>query len=96
MAHSSNLAVFLNLFLITPESIIMPNSNTPKSEQIDNRDMLTPLTPNNNSAFVDINGFKRPDQLFEKEAEGKSLADFGHFLQNTREVHFTPWLIRIV
>jgi hypothetical protein len=95
MVRSSNIPVFLKLFMITPISIIMLNSDPDQSAQLDNRDMLTPLTPSNNSSFIDINRFKKPDIIFEKEAERKSLADFRDFLQNTRNVYFTIWLIRI-
>ena len=57
--------------------------------------MLLPLTPINDSVFVDITDEKKPDIILKKEAERKSLADFGDFLQNTRNVYFTIWLIRI-
>ncbi len=73
----------------------MLQNDSARSGTIDNEDMMMPLTPVNDSVFIDINEYKKPDITLEKEAERKSLADFGDFLQNTRNVYFTLWLIRI-
>ncbi len=62
---------------------------------INNDEVLLPSTPLNDSVFVDLTDDRRPDIVLEKEADRKSLADFGDFLQNTRNVYFTIWLIRI-
>jgi hypothetical protein len=62
---------------------------------IDRNETLLPLPPMNDSVFVDITDRSKPDIILEKEADRKSLADFEDFLQNTRNVYFTIWLIRI-
>lgn len=60
----------------------------------DNETVL-PLTPINDSVFVDVTDMQKPDIVLEKESDRKSIADFQDFLQNTRNVYFTIWLIRI-
>jgi len=86
---------FIKLFLIIQVSLIILHNDFARSGTIDNEDIMMPLTPVNDSVFIDINEYKKPDITLEKEAERKSLADFGDFLQNTRNVYFTLWLIRI-
>ena len=86
---------FIKLFLIIQVSLIILHNDFARSGTIDDEDIMMPLTPVNDSVFIDINEYKKPDITLEKEAERKSLADFGDFLQNTRNVYFTLWLIRI-
>lgn len=95
MNRPVKIPAFIKLFLIIQVSLIMLQNDSAHSGTIDNEDMMMPLTPVNDSVFIDINEYKKPDITLEKEAEKKSLADFGDFLQNTRNVYFTLWLIRI-
>ena len=95
MVSSFKIPVFLKLFLIVQSSLITLNTDFAHSGTIDNQDMLMPLTPARNSVFIDLTERKKPDITLEKEAERKSLTDFGEFLQNTRNVYFTLWLVRI-
>lgn len=95
MDRPVKIPAFIKLFLIIQVSLIILHNDFARSGTIDNEDIMMPLTPVNDSVFIDINEYKKPDITLEKEAERKSLADFGDFLQNTRNVYFTLWLIRI-
>lgn len=61
----------------------------------DNIPRPLPVVPINEAALIDITDYKKPDIELRKEADAKSLADFGDFLRNTRNVYFTLWLVRI-
>ena len=54
------------------------------------------MSPVNDSVFIDISEYRKPDIVLEKEVKNKSIAEFDDFLRNTRNVYFSLWLIRIV
>jgi hypothetical protein len=95
MPRSIKIPDFLRLFLIVQASMIMFGLDSGHGGTIDGDETLLPLIPLNDSVFVDITDINKSDIVFEKEADRKSLADFEDFLQNTRNVYFTIWLIRI-
>lgn len=95
MVISLNMPGSFKLFLIIQISISILNSNPANPTTIDNQGKPMPLTTSNNSAFVEISQFKKSCTTLEKEADRKSLADFGDFLQNTRYFYFTLWRIRM-
>ncbi|MCL4245265.1 MAG: DUF3943 domain-containing protein [Candidatus Dadabacteria bacterium] len=85
---ASLLVVFCFLFLNTREaqSQIIYSDNIPRP---------LPTVPINESAFIDITDYRKPSLELRRQADTKSLADFGDFLRNTRNVYFTLWLVRI-
>jgi hypothetical protein len=95
MPYHIKIPVFLRLFLLIQLMLMLFNIDAGHAVTIDDNETLLPLTPLNDSVFVDLRKENRPDIVLEKEAERKSLEDFGDFLQNTRNVYFTIWLIRI-
>ena len=95
MTSPISIRPFLWFFLIVQAFLIMSNIESGYSGTLDGDEALLPLTPLNDSVFVDLTDKSKPDIILEKEADRKSLADFQDFLQNTRNVYFTIWLIRI-
>ena len=73
-------------------------SARPAQSQIiysDNIPRPLPAVPANESSYVDITDYRKPSIELRQQDDTKSLADFGDFLRNTRNVYFTLWLIRI-
>ncbi len=95
MSIYSKIPVFSRFFIFLQLLLIIFNIDSGLAGTIDGNETLLPLTPMNDSVFVDITKDNRPDIVLEKEAERKSLEDFGDFVQNTRNVYFTIWLIRL-
>lgn len=77
--------------------ILAIGARTAESQIIYSEDIPRPLpmVPVNKSTFIDITDYRKPAMEFRRETDTKSLADFGDFLRNTRNVYFTIWLIRI-
>lgn len=67
-----------------------------KSDPVYGYDTAPLVRPVNDSAFIDIREYRKPDIVLEKQEKTKSLSDFEDFLRNTRNVYFTVWLFRIV
>lgn len=91
-----NISTFISVFVIhLALSILLfiPNSYSQPEYDEDLPIMMSPL---NDSVFIDVREYRKPDIVLEKEAKSKSLADFDDFLRNTRNVYFSLWLIRIV
>lgn len=95
MSIYSKIPVFSRFFIFLQLLLIIFNIDSGLAGTIDGNETLLPLTTMNDSVFVDITKDNRPDIVLEKEAERKSLEDFGDFVQNTRNVYFTIWLIRL-
>ncbi len=95
MPNHLKIPVFLRFFLFFQFLLIIFNIDSGHTGTIDGNETLLPITPLNDSVFVDLTKENKPDIVLEKEAERKSLADFGDFVQNTRNVYFTIWLIRL-
>jgi len=95
MTNSITIRSFFLFFLIAQAFLIISNIESGYSGTVNSDEVLLPSTPLNDSVFVDLTDKNKPDIILEKEADRKSLADFGDFLQNTRNVYFTIWLIRI-
>lgn len=70
--------------------------HTAKSDPVFGYDTAPLMRPVNDSAYIDIREYRKPDITLKKEEKTKSLSDFEDFLRNTRNVYFTIWLIRIV
>lgn len=91
-----NTSTFISVFVIhLALSILLFNPNS-YSQTIYGEDPPVLMSPVNDSVFIDVREYRKPDIVLEKEAKDKSLADFDDFLRNTRNVYFTLWLIRIV
>jgi hypothetical protein len=67
-----------------------------KSDPVYGYDTAPLMRPVNDSAYIDISEYRKPDITLEKREKTKSLTDFEDFLRNTRNVYFTIWLFRIV
>jgi hypothetical protein len=67
-----------------------------KSDPVFGYDTAPLMRPVNDSAYIDIREYRKPDITLEKREKTKSLTDFEDFLRNTRNVYFTLWLVRIV
>jgi uncharacterized protein DUF3943 len=95
MANHFKLSSFLKYFLIVQVSLVLFNVDSGHTGPLGNDETVLPLTPLNDSVFIDVSELGKSDIILEKEADRKSLADFQDFLQNTRNVYFSIWLIRI-
>ncbi|MER3447966.1 MAG: hypothetical protein C4291_14550 [Candidatus Dadabacteria bacterium] len=51
--------------------------------------------PYNKSAFIDVRDDKKPNILFQKKTEPKSLSDFGAFLRDTENAYAGIWAFRV-
>ncbi len=87
---------FFPLYLTLTLVIIAQINNSAISETVFGDDSIVSMTPANNSVFIDLRDKNKADILFRKELNDKSLADFGDFLRDSRNVYFTIWLIRII
>ncbi len=88
---------FIRLYLILQISLIVLIASSANSQTIYGGDEERILMhPANDSVFIDIRNYRKPDIVLEKEAKTKSLDDFEDFLRNTRNVYFSLWLVRIV
>lgn len=67
-----------------------------KSDPVFGYDTAPLMRPVNDSAYIDVREYRKPDITLEKREKTKSLTDFEDFLRNTRNVYFTIWLFRIV
>ena len=95
MAVRLNLPVLLKYFLLAQLSLMMLYVELGYSGPLGDDETILPLTPLNDSVFVDVSEIKKHDIVLKKESERKSIADFQDFLTNTRNVYFTIWLIRL-
>jgi hypothetical protein len=85
------------LLYLTLAFIISANTGgSAISETIFGDDSMISMAPANSSVFIDLRDENKADINFRKELNDKSLADFGDFLRNSRNVYFTIWLIRII
>lgn len=91
MAIRFKLSVFLGCFF----TLILFYADPGLAGPIGNDETLLPLTPINDSVFIDITDIRKSDIILEQESDRKSIADFQDFIQNTRNVYFAIWLIRI-
>jgi len=87
---------FFPLYLTLTLVIIAQIDNSAISETVFGDDSIISRTPANSSVFIDLRDKNRVDIIFRKELNDKSLADFGDFLRDSRNVYFTIWLIRII
>jgi len=85
----------MRYFFIAQVSLLLLCVDSGHTGPLGNDETLLPLTPLNDSVFIDVSSMRKPDIVLEKESDRKSLADFQDFLQNTRNVYFAIWLIRI-
>lgn len=67
-----------------------------KSDPVFGYDAAPLMRPVNDSTYIDIREYRKPDITLKKQEKTKSLTDFEDFLRNTRNVYFTIWLFRIV
>jgi len=87
---------FFLLYLALTIIMLAQLGNSAISETIFGDDLIISMTPANSSVYIDLRDKNQADLIFRKELKDKSLADFGDFLRNSRNVYFTIWLIRII
>jgi len=87
---------FFLLYLALTIIMLAQLGNSAISETIFGDDSIISMTPANSSVYIDLRDKNQADLIFRKELKDKSLADFGDFLRNSRNVYFTIWLIRII
>lgn len=90
------IPTFIRLYLILQAFLIITITSSANSQTMYGDDERILMHPVNDSVFIDISKYRRPDIVLEQEAKTKSLADFEDFLRNTRNVYFSLWLVRIV
>ena len=95
MSNRQKLPVFLRYFVIAQFVFLVIAARSGNAAPFGNDETILPLTPINDSVFIDITDIKKSDIVLKKESERKSIADFQDFLQNTRNVYFAIWLIRL-
>jgi len=87
---------FFLLYLALTIIMLAQLGNSAISETIFGDDSIISMNPANSSVYIDLRDKNQADLIFRKELKDKSLADFGDFLRNSRNVYFTIWLIRII
>ncbi len=95
MTARFNLSVFLKYFLIIQVSLLILHVESGHTGPLGDDETILPLTPLNDSVFIDVSALKKPDIVLKKESDKKTIADFQDFLKNTRNVYFSIWLIRL-